>query len=214
MGLDSFKTGSSSSTDIPSGHVDLDRSEVLRRIPHIDKIDNDLIRHGTVKLTQTSPEYFWNVPASSSGYHNEICRDEHGLWAHTLMVATAVERLSKSYVNQGLISKYDADCARSAAILHDQRKNGNPKDPHYKSTSDHDVRMARVIKNKSDLPSQVSSSVMSHMGPWYDGPNPSSELDKLVHNADMVASTNSITADIYGDVPDELYNIGVRSYNS
>lgn len=187
----------------------LDGEEVYRRMPALHLIDDVEVREETARLTAAAPDYFWEVPASVSGYHNPLCRGEHGLWAHTLMVSTVVERLAPSYVEQGEIPGGAVDLARSAAILHDQRKNGSPENPSDKSVQDHDLRMADVIE-ESDLPGPIVGVVETHMGPWYDGPMPSSELDHLVHNADMVASTASITPHIPEPVPDELRSLGAE----
>lgn len=212
MSLDDFMSEDSTG-GTKKGLVDLGRFEVLRRMPHIKKINDPEIQDEVIELTSESPEYFWKVPASTSGYHHRICRKTHGLWAHTLMGATALERLMDSRCEMGLISEDEKDLARAAVILHDQRKNGNPMAPSNSSTSDHDLRMSRVVKTESDLPYEVSAAIKTHMGAWYDGPEPKTELQRVVHDADMIASTNDITAKIYGSVPDELAEIGVKSVN-
>jgi len=207
MGLDNFK---SEDNKVSSGFVDLEHSEVERRIPHVANIESGKIRQATIELASNTPEYFWEVPASSSGYHHPACRGDKGLWVHTLMVATVVERLGESYMEQNRIYGDQMDYARSACILHDMRKNGNPANPSTSSTSDHDLRMASVIDDKDDLSSQIASAVQSHMGPWYDGPEPKTDLQCLVHNADMIASTHTVTPKIHtgGDVPEELQHVG------
>lgn len=209
MGLDDFNTGDSTVTP-SSGQVDLDDEEVMRRMPHIAEIEKQRIRDEVIHVTSESPEYFWEVPASNSGHHHPICRKECGLWAHTLMGATAYERLAETYINQDLISEFELECGRAAILLHDQRKNGDPEEPGTYSTDHHDLHMADVISTTSALPMKVVDAVETHMGPWYDGPEPDTPLQKLVHNADMIASTATITAKVYGSVPKELDEIGVR----
>lgn len=176
----------------------------------LDLIGDAEIRDETVALAADAPRYFWEVPASTSGYHNPLCRGERGLWAHTLMVATVVVELADSLVEQGRLTWRDVDAARSAALLHDMRKNGDPADPSDSSVSDHDLRMAAVIREESDLPVEVAEAVESHMGPWYDGPEPETEIERLVHEADMVASTSTITPGVVEPVPEELAEIDVE----
>lgn len=185
----------------------LEAAEVVRRLPAVDLIEDEAVRAETVALSAAAPEYFWTVPASASGYHHPICRNERGLWAHTLMVATAVERLVDSYE-----ARFDVtpDHARAAALLHDQRKNGPPESPAEKSVSDHDLRMEQVVREESSLPDPVADAVATHMGPWYDGPEPTSPLSELVHNADMLASTPNATLAVPGPVPEELVELGVE----
>lgn len=206
MALDEFK---SDDNKVASGYVDLESSEVERRIPHVKNIEDGRIRSETIQLASNSPKYFWEVPATSSGYHHPACRGDNGLWIHTLMVATVVERLGESYMEQDRLYGNQMDYARSACILHDMRKNGNPQNPSTSSTSDHDLRMGQVISDVTDLPNQIASAVESHMGPWYDGPEPKNDLQDLVHNADMVASTGSITPKIHtdGEIPEELQSV-------
>jgi hypothetical protein len=67
--------------------------------------------------------------------------------------------------------------------------------------------MARVIREESDLPEAVAEAVQSHMGPWYDGPEPSGGLGRIVHDADMVASTSTISPAVPAPVPEELSDV-------
>jgi hypothetical protein len=117
------------------------------------------------------------------------------------MLSTVIERLSDSYVAQGLIEEDDVDLAHAAAVLHDQRKNGVPDSG--SSVSDHELLMADVIRD-AGLPDEVASAVESHMGSWYDGPKPDTELDRLAHTADMIASTETITPAIQQPLPSEF----------
>jgi putative nucleotidyltransferase with HDIG domain len=197
---------------LETGHTDLDADEVYRRMPALNLIDDVDLREQTAELTASAPRYYWTVPASTSGFHNPLCRGARGLWAHTLMVSTVLERLADSYVEQGLLTWGDIDMARSAAILHDQRKNGDPESPANSSVSDHDLQMAQVASLQG-LPSGVVEAIRSHMGAWYDGPEPSSPLEDLVHNADMVASTATITPKAPAPLPEELEEIGVEEAN-
>jgi putative nucleotidyltransferase with HDIG domain len=188
----------------------IDRDEARYRMPALDLIEDEEIREETLALTAAAPNYFWQVPASTNGFHHPIWRRECGLWAHTLMVSTAVERLADSYVQRGAIDDHERDYARAAAILHDQRKNGDPENPSSSSVGDHDLQMAEVIRTESALPDAVSDAVATHMGPWYDGPEPSAPLHDLLHTADMMASTQNATLAVPGPVPGELKALGVE----
>lgn len=191
----------------------LREDEVYRRLPALNRIEDDDIRAETARLSASAPAYFWVVPAASHDYHNPLCRKTHGLWAHSLMVAQAVEDLLWTYVERDFIDEADADLARSAAILHDQRKNGPHDDPGSSSTSDHDLTMAEVIATESSLPSEVEHAVATHMGPAdnYDGPAPEAgTLNDLVHMADYAASRRNWEVAAPGDVPAELVDLGVR----
>lgn len=188
----------------------LDLEEVTRRVPTLRLVEDADVREETARLTASAPRYFWEVPASTSGYHHPLCREERGLWVHTLMLSTVVEELGASLVELGRLERDDLDLAHAAAVLHDQRKNGDPADPSTTSVSDHDLRMGRVVREESDLPESVAEAVESHMGPWYDGPDPETPLEDLVHTADMVASTETVTAGVQGPLPEELAGRGLE----
>ena len=183
--------------------------ETYRRMPTLRLIDDPDLRNQTAKLTASAPAYFWDVPASSSGFHHPTCRERHGLWIHTLMLSTVIARLGSTYVEQGRLTESDLDLAHSAAILHDQRKNGPPEDPQETSRVDHELLMADVIAD-AGLPNPVALAVRRHMGAWYANTAPQTDLDDLVHTADMVASTSSITPGVQGPIPDELADLGLH----
>jgi putative nucleotidyltransferase with HDIG domain len=180
--------------------------EVKRCLPAITCIVDENLRASVLQLTTEAPEYFWTVPASTGGFHHPVCRQEHGLWAHTLMVYTGVERLIDSYEARFSV---ESDHARAAALLHDMRKNGSPENPSEESVSDHDLQMANVVRQHGAFPDVVADAVAEHMGAWYDGPEPNSPLAELVHNADMLASTANATVAIPRPVPEELEALGV-----
>lgn len=187
----------------------LDIDNVYRRLPALTMIDDMDIRNETARLSARAPPYFWEVPASTSEYHHPACREPHGLWAHTLMVVTALARLEASYREQDRLGDTDRDHALAAAILHDQRKRGPAGTSQTSAARDHDLQMARVIERESDLPQPVADAVATHMGPWYAGPTPHTDLQDLVHTADMVASTATVTPGLPAPIPDELDGLDV-----
>lgn len=179
-------------------------------MPTLEFIEDEFTRHVTAQLTNQAPDYFWEKPATTSPeYHHPAAREEHGLWAHTLMLSTVIYRLSDSYVDRGLLTEEQIDHAHAAAILHDQRKYGDPENPEYTSTSDHDIRMAEVVRN-SELPDEIADAVECHNGPWYDGAVPETPLEDLVHTADMVASEPAIDPAVQDPLPEELEGLDLK----
>lgn len=190
--------------------------EVNRRLPAINLINDSDIAAEVTRLTAEAPAYFWRVPAASpqSDYHHPICREDHGLWAHTLMLMAPLCRYAESLLAQDRLSLEERDYALAAAILHDQRKRGPHGSTNGSAVKDHDLRMAHVIRKESDLPYAVAKAVASHMGPeeWgYEGPEPESDLQDLVHTADMLASTSNLDAHVPGPVPTELQELGLEA---
>ena len=186
-------------TDRDLSEPPLSPAEAHRRMPSLALIDDDRLRAETRRLTRFAPAYFWERAGSTAGYHNG---HEHGLWAHTLKLSTVIERLADSFVERGRLREADVDRAHAAAILHDQRKAGEDGE---RTLSDHDLRMGAVVREESPVEDDaVARAIEEHMGPWYDGPDPSSELAELVHVADMIASDDAIAVAVPAPRPREL----------
>lgn len=181
----------------------LDRAEVRRRLPTLQLIEDDTLRSDALMLSQHAPAYFWQRAGSTAGYHNA---HQHGLWAHTLKLSTVIERLADSYVERGMIRAEDVSRAHAAAILHDQRKAG-PGGGDQETDKDHDLQMAAGVR-EFVADEVVARCVESHMGAWYEGPYPQSNVEELVHMADMMAADQHCDIDIQEPVPDELRGYG------
>jgi hypothetical protein len=187
----------------------MNRDELLRRFPEINKI-NDLTLRDTVAdaFLEHCPDYFWEVPASTSGkYHPKDQSGQHGLWLHTKRAFTCFERISRSAVESGEISEQEADYGRASILLHDLFKQGHePRDEEHTS-SDHDVIASTFLGKKTDLPDPVIECIESHNGPWGQGKDPESKIEKLHHYADMIASDRNAHFDLIGKVPHELEEV-------
>lgn len=184
----------------------MDVTEVERRLPEVSYIEDDDIRAQTVDaISRGVPEYFWQVPATGSGkYHNPFSRNRYGLWIHVKQVFAVYERLVRSYVEQGLITEKKADMGRAAVLLHDMLKYGHGYEDGDGTVPNHDNLAGHWLEHNSDLPREVVRAVKTHNGPWYDGPEPNSPLEQLVHQADMVASTKNVTVGVY-EPADEIH---------
>lgn len=167
-----------------------DTAELYRRFPEIDKIQNTDLRKKVEKVfLEHAPEYFWKVPASSSGkYHPKDHTGEHGLWLHTKRAFTSYERLARSYENSNRVSKFEINAGKTAILLHDLFKFGLPKNKKQHTVSNHDRIAYNYLKSNTNLPEEVLGCVDSHNGPWGEGKNPETDLEHLHHNADMIAS--------------------------
>jgi hypothetical protein len=172
-------------------------SKVIHRFPEVGLIEEMNLRIEVIRTLRHAPKYFWEVPASASKkYHNPFCRGEHGLWMHTKMAVTALERISSSWVQLGLVSEYERDCARAALLLHDMFKQGYPadwdalSDDERTTVKNHDELMAAWCRENTSLPETVIGSISSHNGPWYNGTEPS--MDRLI---DVVATVRQAEAD-------------------
>lgn len=169
--------------------------EIRRRLPELELIEDELLQaHTEVTLAQHIPDYFWTAPAASTyKHHNPLCCGTHGLWIHTKMVFSALERFAPSFRIRNLISLQEWDYARAAVLLHDIRKYGDEYEEGEYAKDDHDINAATLIREETDLPEPVAAAIESHMGPWYAGSEPSNMMEELVHLSDMAASTKDMT---------------------
>jgi len=170
----------------------------MNRLKEYELIHDDEIRQITKQAIEKFPDYFWESPATSSDrYHHPKCRYERGLWIHTKMVCTAYLRMISSFTNRSVLTTHEADCGLAACILHDSWKGGKHGTADGSAVSNHDLIAAQFVRDETDLPELVASVIETHMGPWYDGPEPGETLEEVVHMADMSASTENTTHGVY-----------------
>jgi hypothetical protein len=169
---------------------DLDREELLRRLPELQKIEDEKLREQVINIfLEHCPSYFWQCPASSSGkYHPPDTTGKHGLWLHSRRAFQAFEELSRTEVEMGLIDQEDLDSGRAGILLHDLFKQGLPPRDEHHTVEDHDRIAARYLGRKTDLPDEVLGLIDSHNGAWYEGKTPETELERVHHRADYIVS--------------------------
>ena len=163
-------------------------------------------------LDKFVPDYFYVVPASSSGkYHPQYALGEGGLVRHTkACVAIANELLELEQF------KYvDRDNAISALIIHDTFKHGLDKG-HTKFEHPLLASNAIILFAKEYHPEmlgvarEISKLVATHMGQWNTNskskvvlPLPETAEQKFVHMCDYLASRKNITVDVSYEPPKE-----------
>jgi hypothetical protein len=177
--------------------TNLSADEVYDRLPEVRCIDDDTLRSETIEaIARGTPDYFWEVEASASKrYHHPFARQTHGLWIHVKMVFTAFERIVDSYTQRDELTDYEADCCRAAILLHDMFKRG--VEAENSTVGNHDILAATWLRLHTDLPREVYRAVEAHSGPWYQGDEPETTVEELVHVADMIASTSNISCGVY-----------------
>jgi len=171
----------------------------------IMKINDPKLGMACVNLVQSVPEYFWTIPASSTGkYHPECDLGDGGLVRHSIMVATAADELvtSEVFVED---TPLNHDIARVAGLFHDVLKSGEVDDEgNYSAHTEfnHPLLAAKWIRSlltfegiDETIVDEICLAIESHMGKWNTSkysdavlPVPSSPMEKLVHTADYVAS--------------------------
>ena len=164
--------------------------ELERRLPEIDLIGDEQIAADTARVfLQWCPDYFWEKRASKN-HHAPDERGEYGNWLHTKRVFLEYNTVARSWTEQQLITAREYHCGQAACLLHDMMRYGWPSENNSYSVNNHDRIMAEIIRQRSALPEPVAAACDSHMGSWGEGPLPQSNLEQLVHTADMVASAD------------------------
>lgn len=95
-------------------------------------------------LVNELPDYFFNIPASSTGkYHPDFAKSEHGLVKHTkVAVRFAKELLDNPGLNN--FSDNEKDIIIMAIVLHDGCKSGRVKEKYTRF--DHPLVVCELIK--------------------------------------------------------------------
>lgn len=159
-------------------------------------IADDRLREWIDGKLQDAPEYFWTMPASTTGkYHPSYSLGEGGLVRHTRAAVYMALELSESY---GLSTR-ELDLAIAALVLHDSWKKGkSAKSKH--TVFEHPDIAAEWIREDAEPGStraQVAELVLTHMGANGWGKNPPvSALQWFVHTCDYLASRKNIHVDL------------------
>ena len=182
----------------------MDKIEIFRN--ELNMIQNELMRDFIEYCVDHLPDYFFEIPASSSGqFHPPYALGHGGLMRHTKAAVKIAYDLVRLEQNQHL----DSDLIISALILHDGIKRG-PEEKDY-TIAKHPIYAAefvgqmayeyRVVRNLKvgcfdDKIETLQRLIRSHMGQWNIDyrlgkvvlPKPQEEDEKFVHMCDYIAS--------------------------
>ena len=151
------------------------------------------------------PDYFWVIPASSSGkYHPSTDLGEGGLLRHSLMVARVAIDLLDTEMPNGSLSTYKNEIL-FACLFHDCCKNGLKNCGH--TVHEHPIIAAKFIEECYEEYLRICSledviedimikeMICRHMGKWTTSersavvlPMPTFEEEFFVHKCDYIAS--------------------------
>ena len=167
----------------------------LKEISYI----NDENKQEDIKyLINLRPDYFFNIPASSTGkYHPKFASSEHVLLKHTKVAVRIAYDLFETVNN---FTDSDKDLIIMALIMHDGLKKGMVEEKYTRF--DHPLLVSKLImeniKNlKSDIDDirKMCGLIESHMGKWNTSkyskvelPVPKDEYQRFVHRCDYLAS--------------------------
>ena len=191
----------------------------------LDSIEDDDMYEFADKLLETIPKYVYEVSASSTGkFHPDYTKGEGGLARHTCAV---VRLLNYTFQIECMNhwSKKERDILRIAAMMHDSRKSGSQEDYERNKYTKHEhpllaAEVVRSVKgcgiiSDSDI-ELIAQTIESHMGQWNVSdhspivlPKPETELQKMLHWADYLASRKDI--EIQFEIPKNTKNISVST---
>ena len=153
-------------------------------------------------LINLIPDYFFRIPASSTGkYHPKFASTEHGLLKHTKVAVRIAYDLFETVNN---FTDSDKDLIIMALIMHDSVKKGLVEEEYTRF--DHPLLASKLImENAKNLVSSIDDvrklcmMVESHMGKWNTNkyckevlPLPKDEYQRFVHRCDYLASRSYI----------------------
>lgn len=179
----------------------------------LNTFETENIKQFAELCIKTIPDYFWYVPASSTGkYHPVYALGDSGLVRHTLALCRIMNHLFNLDWFKQKYSAEERDCLRLAGLMHDTRKSGSQED--YQKSKwtkfDHPIQAASVVRkayedNNDSLNisesyvNMICQCIESHMGAFntdkrsnIELPVPTSEEQMLVHICDYLASRKDI----------------------
>jgi len=167
----------------------------------LEYIDDNQLRDVATKLLNILPDYFFTIPASSTGkYHPQYALGDGGLLRHTKAAVKIANELFRMEQYQEMFTKRQKDLMIIALFCHDGFKDGLQQEDHTRF--DHPLIAAEKIAEEANkyLAEEdvkfICQCIKSHMGQWntnsfYIGvelPKPKETWEKFVHLADYLAS--------------------------
>ena len=164
----------------------------------INYIKNEDMREDIKYLINLLPDYFFTIPASSTGkYHPKFACTKNGLVQHTKVAVRIAYDLFDTVSN---FTDEDKDLIIMALIMHDGLKKGMEEEKYTRF--DHPLLVSKLIlENANNLKMEINSvrricsMIESHMGKWNKNkfctvelPIPRDEYQRFVHRCDYLAS--------------------------
>ena len=158
------------------------------------------------------PDYFFEVPASSTGkYHPKFSLGEGGLVRHTKSAVRIAHELLENNSLFNTFTSDEKDMMIAALLVHDGLKSGLVKSEY--TVFEHPLLMSKFIQdNRSKLTLDdseielICSVIETHMGEWtrdYKGnevlEKPKTKYQKFVHMCDFLSSRKFLNIEFDGN---------------
>ncbi len=178
----------------------------------ISYVKSDKYKDILKKIINILPDYFFEVPASSTGkYHPAFTLGDGGLVRHTkVAVRIGYEMLYNDSIGN-IFTEREKDLILISLLIHDGLKSGIEKERYTRF--DHPLLISKFIRDNNekigfdvDDLNFVCLCVESHMGQWntdYNGneilPLPKNRYQKFVHMCDFLASRKFLNVEFNGN---------------
>lgn len=167
----------------------------------LKQIKNEKLRKWCTAEIASIPDWFFKVPASSTGkYHPAYALGKGGLVRHTI-AATEIAIGLFPIMN---LTETHQDEIICALLLHDSFKHGGSDTPTKYTIAEHPVFAADYIRSLTesndpdiyDNLNNIADLVLTHMGQWNTDyktkkvimPKPQTVIQNFVHMCDYLAS--------------------------
>ena len=112
----------------------------------LNYISDMRIRESAKILLDNLPEYFYKIPASSTGkYHPDFASGEGGLVRHTKVAVRMAYELYQITPYDKLFTQHEKDIMITGLLIHDGLKKGNPEENYTRF--DHPILAAKYAED-------------------------------------------------------------------
>ena len=177
----------------------MNKKEIFK--PEIHQIKDDRLRNNLEIIIDNLPDYFFIVPASSTGkYHPKFSLGEGGLVRHSKVAFKIAYDILITETFGNEFTDSEKDLLLMSILVHDGLKHGKVEERYVRF--DHPILMGDYIielKDKLTLSDDeikfMSDVISSHMGEWNTNqyskvilPKPETKYQKFIHLCDYLAS--------------------------
>ena len=195
---------------INKGETAMDKKEkALTFEKELKWIQNKNIRKFAIMMLSELPDYFFSIPASSTGkYHPAYSLGEGGLVRHTKAAVLIAKNLLDLEQYKNDFDEEHRDIILTALLLHDGVKHGVDGGKYTVATHPMEMsdfilsneKICKIIMGDSgeedELLGCICECIECHMGEWNADyktkkeilPKPTTSMEKFVHMCDYLAS--------------------------